>query len=395
MRTIGTFLLALLVTNCALGVSAMAEEQSVQPGNSQEIVLLQEADLKKHVDHQELPRVIVAPDKKSFVLESANQKFIPWGFNYDHNAQGRLIEDYWDGEWSVIEKHFAQMKALGANVVRIHLQLGKFMESQHRLNAKSLARLDDLLALANRIGLYLDLTGLGCYHKQDVPAWYDELGESDRWEVQARFWQAVAERGRQSPAVFCYDLMNEPVVADGKRNKGEWLGSSFAGKHFVQFINLDQQDRPRPTIAREWVNRLVAAVREKDDRHLITVGLVDWSLDRPGLTSGFVPSQVAEKLDFLSVHLYPKQGKVSETLDTLTGFAGDKPVIIEETFPLACTPAELESFIDQSQQHACGWIGFYWGQTAEELRREKTIAASLTVGWLELFERKGKKLGVR
>ena len=29
-----------------------------------------------------------------------------------------------------------------------------------------------------RHGLYLDLTGLGCYHKKDVPAWYDKLAET-------------------------------------------------------------------------------------------------------------------------------------------------------------------------------------------------------------------------
>jgi len=34
------------------------------------------------------------------------------------------------------------------------------------------------------------------------------------------------------------------------------------------------------------------------------VGLVDWSLDRPGLTSGFVPEKIAADLDFLCVHLY-------------------------------------------------------------------------------------------
>ena len=42
------------------------------------------------------------------------------------------------------------------------------------------------------------------------------------------------------------------------------------------------------------VQRLTRAIREKDKRHLLTVGLVDWSLDRPGLTSGFVPSKIAE-----------------------------------------------------------------------------------------------------
>jgi hypothetical protein len=39
---------------------------------------------------------------------------------------------------------------------------------------------------------------------------------------------------------------------------------------------------------------------------LLTVGLVDWSLDRKGLTSGFVPEKVADDLDLGSVHLYPK-----------------------------------------------------------------------------------------
>jgi hypothetical protein len=34
---------------------------------------------------------------------------------------------------------------------------------------------------------------------------------------------------------------------------------------------------------------------------------------------------------------------------------------------------------------AAGWIGFYWGQTPDELAREKTIAAALTGQWLELF----------
>src|SRR5581483_6615023 len=99
-------------------------------------------------------------------------------------------------------------------------------------------------------------------------------------------------------------------------------------------------------VARRWVHHLATAVREKDPRHLITVGLVDWSLDRPGLTSGFVPDKVADDLDFVSVHLYPHKGKIREALDTLAGFAVGKPVLIEETFPLACSPEELGTFIE-------------------------------------------------
>ncbi len=116
------------------------------------------------------------------------------------------------------------------------------------------------------------------------------------------------------------------------------------------------------------------------------------NLDRPGLTSGFVPDKIVGDLDFISVHLYPQRGKVDEALKTLAGFAVGKPVVIEETFPLACTPKELEEFIDGSRKHAAGWIGFYWGKPPDELRRSNTISDALTLGWLELFERKAKAL---
>jgi hypothetical protein len=336
----------------------------------------------------EMPWVKVSSNRKTFILQPSGNKFSPWGFNYDHEDQGRLLEDYWDSEWPAVKKHFQQMKTLGANVVRIHLQLPRFMQGPNKPNARALERLSKLVKLAERVRLYLDATGLGCYHKKDVPAWYDKLTEKQRWAVQARFWEAVAGRCAKSPAVFCYDLMNEPVVPGGRRKAGDWLGPPFAGKHFVQFITLDQQRRPRPDIARKWVRHLAAAIRKHDKRHLITVGLVDWSLDRKGLTSGFVPDKIAGPLDFLSVHLYPEKGKVGAALKTLAGFSVGKPVVIEETFPLKCSVLEFEQFIEGSKKHAVGWIGFYWGKPPAELRRSKEIKDALMLGWLEVFQKK-------
>jgi hypothetical protein len=333
--------------------------------------------------------VRVADGRDSFVLAGSGKPFVPWGFNYDHDEAGRLIEDYWDKEWPKVEEDFAEMRSLGANVVRIHIQLGKFMEAADKPNEQSLARLGKLLQLAEKEGLYIDLTGLGCYHKQDVPKWYDELDEADRWDVQAAFWEAVAQRCAASPAIFCYDLMNEPVVPGGKGKSADWLGPAFAGKHFVQRIALEAKGRERPAIARAWVEQLVAAIRKHDRRHLVTVGLVPWSLDKPGLTSGFVPERIHEPLDFLCVHLYPESGKVDDALDTLKGFNVGKPVVIEEMFALKCSGEELGDFLDRSRPHAAGWIGFYWGKTPEQYRPGKTIADAITLKWLELFEQKG------
>jgi hypothetical protein len=262
------------------------------------------------------------------------------------------------------------------------------MKGPKQVNEKALDQLDRLVKLAEKNHLYLDVTGLGCYLKKDVPAWYDALAEKQRWDVQARFWEAIAKRCPDSPAIFCYDLMNEPVVPGGPKKRDDWLGPGFGGKHFVQFIALETRGRARSEIARQWVQHLVAAIRKHDRRHLITVGLVPWSLDRPGLTSGFVPAKIAKPLDFISVHLYPEKGKVKEAIATLKGFALGKPVVIEEMFPLKCGTEELEQFIDQSRGIATGWIGFYWGKTPEELRKGKTIGEAITLQWLELFQKK-------
>src|SRR5262245_13632401 len=87
---------------------------------------------------EERPWVQISKDRKAFILDLSDGKFVPWGFNYDHDDQGRLLEDYWETEWATVEEDFHEMKALGANVVRIHLQVGKFMEGPDRPNEKAL-----------------------------------------------------------------------------------------------------------------------------------------------------------------------------------------------------------------------------------------------------------------
>jgi hypothetical protein len=335
----------------------------------------------------EMEFIQVSNDKTSFVLSISRKPFVPWGLNYDHDEQGRLIEDYWGNEWTKIEEDFGEMKELGANLVRVHLQFGRFMTASDKPNETALKQLQRLVELAQRLGLYLDLTGLGCYHKQDVPVWYDALPEQERWAAQAVFWEAIAKLCADSPIIFCYDLMNEPVVSGGPP-KDDWLGPAFAGKHFVQYIAIDHADRNRTTIAQQWIEHLVNAIRKHDRRHMVTVGLVPWSLNRPGLTSGFAPGKIAEHLDIISVHVYPESGKLDEAIDTLTGFSVGKPVMVEETFPLKCTAQELDQFMGQSQELAAGWVGFYWGKTIDECRQSGTIVDALTAGWLELFKKK-------
>jgi Cellulase (glycosyl hydrolase family 5) len=199
--------------------------------------------------------VRVSDDGTHFVSGDNARRYQPMGFNYDHDPDGRLLEDYWHEEWSRVEEDFREMHRLGANVVRIHLQFGRFMKAPTEPDEKELERLRRLIALAEETGLYLDLTGLGCYHKQDVPPWYDALEEAARWDAQSVFWEAIAQTSASSPAVFCYDLMNEPVIG-GEQPAADWLGPAFAGKHFVQFVARATRGRTRPAAAKQWIDKL-------------------------------------------------------------------------------------------------------------------------------------------
>jgi hypothetical protein len=325
-----------------------------------------------------------SPDGKGFVKADSGTAFRVWGVNYDHDDKGRLIEDYWHDEWATVESDFEEIKALGANVVRVHLQLGRFMRSADEPDTDNLKKLGDLIRLAERTGLYLDLTGLGCYHKKDVPAWYDALSESDRWAVQARFWKAVAAVGAGSPAIFCYDLMNEPILAGNKPEK-DWLAGELAGKHFVQRITLDLKGRKREEVERAWVETMTAAIREADKSHMITVGLIPWAMVFPGAKPHFYMPETADRLDFVSVHIYPKKGEIDKALEVLKSYEMGKPIVIEEIFPLAADKAETGDFIEKAAESSAGIVSFYWGATIEENEKKGSIQGAIVADWLKWF----------
>ena len=341
--------------------------------------------------HLELIRP--SEDGSSFVRTGSGTKFLAWGVNYDHDDAGQLLEDYWHQEWPTVVEDFKEIKALGANVVRIHLQTAQFMKTAKEPNKASLERLARLVELAERTGLYLDITGLGCYHKKDVPEWYDAMDEARRWEVQALFWEAVAKTCTESDAVFCYDLMNEPILPGGDKAETEWLAGEFAGKHFVQRISLDLAGRSREQVAKAWVDKLAAAIRKHDDRHMITVGVIPWAHVWPNARPLFYAKDVGKNLDFVSVHFYPQKGEVEKALTALAVYDVGKPLVVEEMFPLKCGIEQMDSFIDGSRHVADGWISFYWGKSINEYAKGNLdLAGAITKNWLEHFRAKAPEI---
>jgi hypothetical protein len=174
----------------------------------------------------------------------------------------------------------------------------------------------------------------------------------------------VAGECADSPAVFCYDLMNEPISPGSKTDKW-YSGHLLGGYDFIQNIARNPGGRPRNEVAKEWIQRMTAAIREKDRKALVTVGLLPWVTDWKHL-SGFVPREIAPHVDFISVHIYPKTKLPKEASFALRECTAGKPVVIEETFALSCSMRELEDFLRESREIACGWIWHYDGITVAE-----------------------------
>lgn len=338
------------------------------------------------VSAEPLDHIRVSDDGTHFVHGESAERFIVWGVNYDHDRAGRLLDEYWIDEWPTVVEDFGEIKVLGANCVRIHLQLGKFLDTPDTPNVAALAQLEKLVQLAENNGLYLDVTGLACYHKKNIPVWYDTLSEQDRWKAQAVFWEAIARTCKDSPAIFCYDLMNEPILP-GKEPESEWLAGELEGKYFVQRLSLELKDRTREQIAEAWVNTMVDAIRKHDDRHMITVGVIPWVFVFGGGKPVFYGPRVGQRLDFVAVHFYPKKGEVDKAITALKAYDVGKPIVIEEMFPLACSEDELIEFVRKSSNITDGWISFYWGAPIEQLRAAKppTLAEAITASWLEKF----------
>ncbi len=335
-----------------------------------------------------LPRVRVSTDGKHFELGDSGRPFLPWGFNY-LGRHGKLAEDDWDtpAGWERLKTDFRAMRKLGANVVRWHLQFETFMTAADQTDAAQLARLKQLLQLARDEELYLDLTGLNCFRKDRIPAWYDALSEADRWTVQARFWSAIAQTCAKDSVVFCYDLMNEPVIGKPAKDDHPWVGGELGGLHFVQRICNAPGDRNNSDIAAAWVRAQVEAIREYDRETMTTVGVIPLAFIWPKAQPVFYSPSAARHLDFVSIHVYPTTGKLEQNLAALDVYRIGKPLVIEEIFPLSCSLAELDRFVDDAAPKVDGWISHYFGATPAE-HRAGALPGAAVAEFLEYWSQK-------
>jgi len=79
-------------------------------------------------------------------------------------------------------------------------------------------------------------------------------------------------------------------------------------------------------------------------------------------------------------------GKVDVALNSLARYREGKPVVVEETYPLNCTPAEYADFLRASRGIASGWLAHFWSLTPDDLRGRTDVASARTLESLEIFQ---------
>ncbi len=159
----------------------------------------------------------------------------------------------------------ARLARAGVTLVRLGFHWREVLGPEPEV-AQSLARLDETIAAcaANRIHVVLDLR-LPPGNREINPLDFTFWDDPRHAEHLVRLWRTLARRYAAEPAILGYDLFNEPVPPD----PDEWW---------------------------RLANRLIAAVRSEDTRHILVV--------QPPLLEGEGFRKVADPQVLYSFHFY-------------------------------------------------------------------------------------------
>jgi hypothetical protein len=319
-----------------------------------------------------MPRMTVRGDR----LYAGARPWRAWGMNWGVGDHEPVI-DYFNNpttrNFGVLRSELRTARAMGANSMRIYVQLGQVMATPIQPRQRTLTALRRLLALAQTEGIYLDITGDLVWQPSRAPAWYGGLTRQQRWQVQARFWKAVAHAAADSPAVLCYELTSEPIVAPTPGyyygQMGEW--------YFVQSIAIAAGTEAN-RLARAWTRLMARSVHAEDDRP-VTIGLL------PLTTGPFAPANIADLLDMLVVHDYPTTGQAPQAIALIHRFAAaHKPVLLGETAILSDDAATQQAFLTGAATDLVGAFEFFDGRDPRTIKPKTIYDAVYQVG-LEQF----------
>ncbi len=312
-----------------------------------------------------------------FVAGPESRAVVPWGCNYYDPFTGWPPQLWSQFDAARVADHFDAMRSIGVNVVRVFTTLAATLEEEGaaspscRPNKAGIAKIERMLEIAWARGIRVILSGPSSW--EGTPRWWhaqvplDCYARPELIAAQGMAWHGIASALRGSPALFSYELHNEPCApfqatpvvrelwARWRRSEADpRLPEDFPAPRDP--LRLDWSwalQRFREEIASRYVLAMVEAIKECDDTHLVTMGLhqksapFDWYPPDP--YAAFNPHALIRYLDYTSVHFYPhhvfhpniyrdpfeSDAGMAETLCHARAVsryvhAGERPVLMEE-----------------------------------------------------------------
>ena len=367
------------------------------------------------LNSSEMELIVVTSDGKGFAERDSGRPYIPFGTNYYDPHTGWAPKLWRQFDANKVREHFLVMKKLGVNCARVFLTAGSFQPEVKTIEEQALKKLDTLIKIAREARIRLILTGPD--HWEGSPSYWrpDRYAGEDALQALEYFWEVIGQRYRGEPAIFAWDLLNEPHIpwfVKGWENRwNTWLEKNYRNWDSLKNTwgsELNKKDRwgkvavpenradagnPRlrdwqlfrEYLADEWVRRQVESIRRADPTHLITVGYIQWSYPlvrpgQPGRYAAFNPHRQKQWLDFMTIHFYPTMGapfgsddnwsKNLSYLQTVLAYCHiGKPVVLGEFGWYGGGGPQNHPHLTEAQQ-------------ADWIKAEIEVSRRLTDGWL-------------
>ena len=300
----------------------------------------------------EMPFIEVDPGRTTAFRErGTGQPIVMVGINYFDHQTGWAPKLWQKFDEARVRRHLEMLHEQGFNSIRVFLTYQSFHVEPGRVHPEGEAKFRQLLRMCREFGIYVMPTGPD--HWEGTPDWRkgDRFADETLLTADEAWWKDFAGRFKDEPALWAYDLYNEPMIgwdSPGMKAKwNDWLRRRYGpapdrppsvGQGLVEKIAeawkrpVDQVGRageipvPPPQAARndgrlydyqqfrefiadEWTRRMADAIRSVDRNHLVTVGHIQWAapvlIGEVKHYAGFNPSSNARYVDFTTVHFYP------------------------------------------------------------------------------------------
>jgi len=288
----------------------------------------------------EMPFIEIDPGSKTAFRErGTGRPVVMVGVNYFDHETGWAPKLWQKFDEARVRRQLQMLHEQGFNSIRVFLTYQSFHAEPGRVHPEGEAKFRKLLRMCREFGIYVMPTGPD--HWEGTPPWRkgDRFADETLLTADEAWWKDFAGRFKDEPALWAYDLYNEPMIgwdSPGMKAKwNDWLKREYgsveeiaeawkrpadqvgrAGEIPVPPPQAARNDgrlydyqRFREFIADEWTRRMADAIRSVDRNHLVTVGYIQWAapvlIGEVKHYAGFNPRSNARYVDFTTIHFYP------------------------------------------------------------------------------------------